>query len=71
MELQTFAEQHRVRTRRDSCGDTIIPGKHFQPDIRQTSRIPFASTMVCADGRLNHCLLTRRKSVGPGLAKNS
>lgn len=27
MDIQTFAEQHRLTTRKDSCGELIIPGK--------------------------------------------
>jgi hypothetical protein len=27
MDIQTFAEKYRLRTRRDECGEIIIPGK--------------------------------------------
>ena len=27
MQIEQFAEQHRLRTRRDECNDTIIPGR--------------------------------------------
>jgi hypothetical protein len=27
LDIQQFAEQYRVRVRRDSCGDEVIPGK--------------------------------------------
>jgi hypothetical protein len=33
MTLKEFAEQYRVRTRRDSCDEEIIPGKKFCKDM--------------------------------------
>lgn len=28
MDIKNFAEQHRLNTKKDVCGDTIIPGKY-------------------------------------------
>lgn len=33
MTIKTFAESYRVRTRQDSCGDVIIPGKRYATDM--------------------------------------
>ncbi len=39
MTIKTFAESHRVRTRHDSCGDTIIPGKRYAPATETPDRV--------------------------------
>lgn len=33
MDLRTFAEKHRVKTRRDSCGEDIITGSRIPKDM--------------------------------------
>jgi hypothetical protein len=46
MTLKEFAEQYRVRTRRDSCDEEIIPGKKFCSHIYDHG-----------DGRFGLCLI--------------
>jgi hypothetical protein len=57
MDIHAFAEKYRLYTRRDSCGDTIIPGKQFCADM--PPRVEYRSHIY--DGftgeRLGLCLL--------------
>lgn len=65
MSIEEFAEMHRVRVRRDGCGDAIIPGKRFAPSLdADTKRLgkglrpEYASHIYDnGDGRFGICLM--------------
>jgi hypothetical protein len=57
MTLEQFAEQYRVRIRRDSCGEEIISGKKFCHDMPK--RVEYHSHIYDnGDGRFGVCLLS-------------
>jgi hypothetical protein len=70
MTIQEFADRYRVRVRRDSCGDDIIPGKQFAKDMPK--REEYRSHIYDnGDGRFGVCLVystsVRNTTVKPRL----
>jgi hypothetical protein len=75
MNLQTFAEQYRLRVRKDSCGDEVIPGRRADkagPDrveahhhVYEEAGKFFAYLNFPTTGRWNNA---RRRLVTAGLA---
>ena len=60
MDISAFSEKYRVRTKRDSCGDPIIPGNARPKDMPQ--RVEYASHIYeNGDGRFGLCLLFETK----------
>ena len=58
--IRAFAEKHRVKTRRDSCGELLIPGKQFCTDMPQ--RVDYRSHVYeYGDARFGLCLLLASK----------
>jgi hypothetical protein len=56
MTVQEFAEQYRVRVRRDTCGEEIISGKRFCKDM--PDRLEYRSHFYDhVNGRFGLCLL--------------
>jgi hypothetical protein len=56
MNIQQFAEQHRVHARKDSCGDFIIPG--FQQDKALPKRQEYRSHIYDnGGGQFGVCLV--------------
>jgi hypothetical protein len=55
MDITDFAQQHRVRTRRDECGEMIIPGKLWKR--QPTRRIYGHHVYDCGDGRFGALLM--------------
>src|SRR5712692_9513955 len=62
MHLKDFATQHRVRIRRDGCGEEIIPGRQFCADMPKRTEYR-AHVSEHGDGRFAVMLLftTARK----------
>ena len=75
MNIQQFAEANRLRTKEDSCGERIIPGKQFCADMPK--RVEYRSHVYeHGTGQLGVCLLfnsarkweaAKRKMVDAGL----
>jgi hypothetical protein len=78
MNIQEFAENHSVRIKRDSCGESIIPGKRFLPSRLHLDpdRVEYrAHVYENGEGQFGVCLLfetpkkygnTRRKFEAAG-----
>ena len=54
MDIQQFAEQYRVRVRRDNCGEEIIPGRPRNATRHEDRRHIFQHS---DDGKFGVCLL--------------
>jgi hypothetical protein len=72
--IKAFAEQHRLKVKTDSCGDSFIAGKTFCPDMVTVVKRRIAKGIKrdlkeysshiydgFADGRLGLCLLYATK----------
>jgi hypothetical protein len=56
MKIKQFAESYPVKTRRDNCGEEIIPGKQWQKDMSERKDYR-CHVYDNGDGRFGVCLL--------------